>query len=380
METAMETMKVPCCPELIKTDNCDKLFFTRTLNYPFFYKERNIQVIIQLTLSFELERCTLGLTLGDPVYSTTLFPGEKVKLFTSDRRTSFTYDASTRLSYRSEQISEEQYFMRASQSYFSDLENEQSGHDSSSDKGHWDFKGSVDGSVSLNPFSPGASASTSESSNHDSSSTLDYLHRQSSNMHQAATQAVNATHSAHSISVGEVATRTHIEGESEDQFEASSREFSNQNDCHAVTYTFYRLNKKIVVKFYLVGIEKSILILGRATGLTASNNAITPDVRADILKQVDKELLAAGILDKNGNPSDDLKKKFDFEMESTLPTAGTIVKGCLDECNTCEPARRERIHLQNELLKKQIELLEKSQEYRCCPCEYDDEDAPAAGS
>lgn len=127
MDTAMETMKVPCCPELIKTDNCDKLFFTRTLNYPFFYKEKNIQVMIQLTLGFELERCTLGLTLGDPVYSTTLFPGEVVRLFTSDRRSSFTYDASTKLSYHSEQISEEQYFMRASQSYFSDMENSQSG-------------------------------------------------------------------------------------------------------------------------------------------------------------------------------------------------------------------------------------------------------------
>ena len=92
-----------------------------------FYKERDIRLVIQLILGFRLKRCTLGLTLGDPVYSTTLLPGEKVKLFTTDRRTKFTYDASTKLSYRSEQISEEQYFMRASQSYFSDLENEQSG-------------------------------------------------------------------------------------------------------------------------------------------------------------------------------------------------------------------------------------------------------------
>ena len=61
-------------------------------------------------------------------------------------------------------------------------------------------------------------------------------------------------------------------------------------------------------------------------------------------------------------------------MEFSLPTAGVIVKGCLDECNTCEPAARERIHLQNELLRKQIELLEKSQEYRCCPNDCDTEE------
>jgi hypothetical protein len=51
-----------------------------------------------------------------------------------------------------------------------------------------------------------------------------------------------------------------------------------------------------------------------------------------------------------------------------------IVKGCLDECNVCEPelVRRHelelaRLDLQNQLLKRQIELLEQSQEYRCCP-------------
>jgi hypothetical protein len=51
-----------------------------------------------------------------------------------------------------------------------------------------------------------------------------------------------------------------------------------------------------------------------------------------------------------------------------------LVKGCLDECNTCEPAFEQEIaleiehkRLQNDLLKRQIELLDKSQEYRCCP-------------
>ena len=46
-------------------------------------------------------------------------------------------------------------------------------------------------------------------------------------------------------------------------------------------------------------------------------------------------------------------------------------KGCLDECDICEPALKQqmaldlvRMDLQNQLLKKQIELLEKSQQYR----------------
>ena len=50
------------------------------------------------------------------------------------------------------------------------------------------------------------------------------------------------------------------------------------------------------------------------------------------------------------------------------------MKGCLDDCNICEETLMQEIELDlahkqlvNELLKKQIDLLEKSQEYRCCP-------------
>ena len=64
-----------------------------------------------------------------------------------------------------------------------------------------------------------------------------------------------------------------------------------------------------------------------------------------------------------------------FEEESALPTPGIVVKGCLDECDICEREVHRRIHLEldrseleNALLRKQIDLLEKSQEYRCCPC------------
>jgi hypothetical protein len=366
MAKKQEGVGLPCCPELLKDDNCDVLFFTRTLNYPFLYK-RELRLITQLVLGFRLSRCTKGLVLGDPAYTTTLLPGEKVRLFSTDRRTKFTYDSSTQLSYRSEQMSEEQYFMKATQSYFSDLENSQSGHSVATDKGHWDFSGSADAGIDWNPFDPGVNASTSASGNHNNSSTLDYLNRQSSNMHASATQAVNATHRAHSISMGTVATRTHAEGQTEDQFESSSREFKNENNCHALTYIFYRLNKKQVLKFELVSID---IIIGNPVDANVAGifqPTITPAQRMEILKELRGELVAVGILDKSGEISKELKAKFDFEMDFSLPTAGIQVKGCLDECNTCEP-ERERFHkLQNDLLERQIELLEQSQEYRCCP-------------
>lgn len=415
---------IPCCPELIEDNHCDTINFSRVLTYPTNVESRNgQQVNVEVILHFKFSRCTLGLTLGDPVYSTTLFPGEKVRLSTTDRRSRFSYDTETKVSYRSEQISEEQYYMTAAQKYMGDASAAQSGHASNASSSNWDFHGDASGSIS--PFSMSADASTNASGKHNSSSVSDYLNQQSTHMQSAASQAVSATHKAHAVSIGEVSSRTHIEGESEEHYESSSREFTNLNKCHAVTYMFYRLNKKQKVKFELVAIERRVLdesapvggILQPSARLTpiaivpqdipatamakqnfaanisaahldavpalgvsaasflrpvAINNAdfkapITNEVREKALHQVNNELLAKNLIGKDGSVSKEVKQSVEFESEFSLPTPGIIVKGCLDECDVCEPVLHERMQLENDLLRKQIELLEKSQEYRCCP-------------
>ncbi len=418
---------IPCCPDLIKDDHCDVINFSRVLTYPTglagnIRRRVNVEVI----LHFKLTRCTLGLTLGDPAYSTTLLPGEKVRLSTTDRRSRFSFDSETKLSYRSEQISEEQYFMTATQKYMADASSAQSGHAENSSEGHFDFHGDAGGSI--NPFSLSASASTNASGNHNSSSVSDYLNQQKSHVQSSAAQAVSATRKAHSVSIGEVSSRTHVQGESEDHFEASSREFTNYNKCHAVTYMFYRINKKQKVKFELVSIERRVLddnapvggvlqpaaaripialvpqdipatvTLKRATAVSAAGLAINAnfdsatllntaqtftrpafasnqnfgipidaDTRKTALKEADDQLIANKLLAPDGKVSTETKQTIDFEMEFSLPTPGIIVKGCLDDCDVCEPLLKERMQLENDLLRKQIELLEKSQEYRCCP-------------
>ncbi|MBC7867334.1 MAG: hypothetical protein H7X88_07355 [Gloeobacteraceae cyanobacterium ES-bin-316] len=421
-ETAM-----PCCPDLLKDDHCDIINFSRVLSYPTSLGGNNRRrIIVEVILHFKFSRCTLGLTLGDPAYSTTLLPGERVRLSTTDRRSRFTYDSESKLSYRSEQISEEQYFMTATQKYMADASASQSGHAESSSEGQWDFHGDAEGSIS--PFSLSASASTSAGGSHNNHSVSDYLNQQKTHMQSSASQAVSATRKAHSVSIGEVSSRTHIEGESEDHFEASSREFSNYNKCHAVTYMFYRLNKKQKIKFELASIERRVLddnapvggilqpgkrklpvalvpqdipatatlkrttvLAGASAGLsnidmaslslgtapvlnkvafnTDANlgTAIEGETRLKALREVDEQLMAKNLLDKTGNVAAETKQKIDFEMEFSLPTPGIIVKGCLDDCDVCEPFLKERMQLENDLLRKQIELLEKSQEYRCCP-------------
>lgn len=420
--------KIPCCPELIEDNHCDIINFSRVLTYPTNIDSRNGKVNVEVILHFKFSRCTLGLTLGDPVYSTTLLPGEKVRLSTTDRRSRFSYDSESKVSYRSEQISEEQYFMTATQKYLADASAAQSGHAESSSEGHWDFHGDASGSV--NPFSLSASASTNAKGNHNSSSVSDYLNQQRSHVQSAASQAVGAARKAHSVSIGEVSSRTHIEGESEDHFEASSREFSNFNKCHAVTYLFYRLNKKQKTKFELVSIERRVLddvapiggvlqpaqprapialvpqdipatvalkrnavaaningvnalstqldssaLLAAAPNLVRPTLAVNSDFRPPInnetrqkaLNEVTKQLQEKNLIDKEGKVSKEIKQSIDFESEFSLPTPGIIVKGCLDECDVCEPVLHERMQLENDLLRKQIELLDKSQEYRCCP-------------
>lgn len=421
-------VKIPCCPEFIEDKNCDVINFSRVLTYPTQVTAANRRsVLVEVILRFRFSRCTLGLTLGDPVYSTTLLPGEKVKLTTTDRRSTFSYDSETKLSYRSEQISEEQYYMSAMQKYMADASAAQSGKSENMSESEWDFHGDARGSV--NPFSLSASASTNANGSHNAHSISDYMHEQRSQFQSAANQSVEATKKAHAVSIGEVSSRTHIEGSAEEHFEASSREFQNFNKCHAVTYLFYRINKKQKVKLEIVSIERRVLddnapvsgvlvpgatrpvpvalvpqdipatvMLKRNTGIntnlasfaaanfevigsyatnsakavpglkaTVTGSPIDADAREKALKEVDDALMARNLLGKDGRVNMETKQTIEFESEFSLPTPGIIVKGCLDECDVAEPLLKERMQLENDLLRKQIELLEKSQEYRCCP-------------
>jgi hypothetical protein len=246
------------------------------------------------------------------------------------------------------------------------------------------------------------------------------------------------------VSIGEVSSRTHTQGESEDHFEASSREFTNHNQCHAVTFLFYRINKTETIKFELVSIERRVLDpvtpmpvpanpfrplgqvatvpqevpatnlqrvaaidrsiesdrkvqaqalaalpragnlvgvfaaagFGAAVGL-GDQTPLADAVRQQAAKFVDEQLVQQGLLDKVGGvASPQAKTEIGYERRTSIPTAGVIVKACLDDCSACEPQLEkkidlelQRLDLENKLLSKQIELLEKSQEYRCCPGE-----------
>ena len=436
----------PCCPKLEADPVCDVLdYHYRQLYHPTVGAgNQRRTVTVEVIIQVRFERCPGPLSLGDLVYSTTLLPGEKVRLFTTDRRSRFTFDSATKVSYRNEQTSEEHYAVSAWGDFMSDLTVKDSGRSTNTSKGHFDTHGETSGALETVFGSP----SIDVSGNYNAESTSDFLREMSQHAKSSYHRAEMGSRAASTISVGEVQTRTHVEGESQDHFESSSREFSNPNKCHAVTYFFYRINKTQTIKFTLEAIERrvvdpavdtkvtnnpfvsrgdvstiptavlatdkqrldveataraSVAVDQRAAasvgrGLQASDFAplvgtvaavsfvplepLNDTVRRQALQTVDKQLVAAGLLDKvDGNVASETKTQYSFEIRSSLPTPGLLVKGCLDDCDTCEPTLEreieldlERKRLENERLKREIELMDKDQQHRCCP--VDSEPAP----
>ena len=436
---------IPCCPVLETAPICDVVDFRRRLVFPTPVRGPQEQPVkVEVTFHTRFTRCPGPLALGEIAYSTTLLPGEKVRLQTTDRRSRFSFDSESKLSYRSEQMSEEQYRLRALRTFMSDENAVDRGNDNYTEQGKWDFHGDASGSIGF----LSASADANARGSHSASSARDYMHEHRAHAEMSDNQSVEATRKAHSVSVGEVSTRAHQQGESEDHFEASSREFVNPNKCHAVTFMFYKINKIETIKFELVSIERRVIdpvaptpvaanpfrALGQvatipqevpatnlqraatldrtiasdqkvqvqalqqlpgsvggagvraqfAIGVTVGagqaiglgeQTPLADAVRAQALGFVNEQLAAQGLIDKaTGKVTTTAQEEFGYEHITSLPTAGVIVKSCLDKCGVCEDnvERREdleikRLDLQNQLLAKQIELLEKSQDYRCCP-------------
>jgi len=116
------------------------------------------------------------------------------------------------------------------------------------------------------------------------------------------------------------------------------------------------------------------LVQGPATVSFPGQQPLPIDLRTLALQQVDKELTDAGLLGADGKVSAGAQQQYSFTKTSSLPTPGILVKGCVDECSICEPSLDQEIELElqkkeveNKLLHRQIDLLDKSQEYRCCP-------------
>ena len=431
MEANEETKIVPCCPDLEADNVCDVLdHHYRHIYNTSIPSTNGSPVQVEVTIHTRLERCPGPTTLGDLVYSTTLLPGEKVRLFTTDRRSQFSFDSATSVSYRQQQTSEERYYMSSMSNFMSDVTVRDQVSANSQTQSNWEGNASTSGA--LTAIFGGASVRAKGSFN--ASSSRDFLRELNQHAESSHFRSEMGVRASSSVSVGEVQTRSHSEGESEDHFESASRQFHNPNRCQAVSYYFYQINKTQTVKFTIEAIRRRVIdpaadtavtnnppkltgqvsIIPTAILATASNRLeveeagrqsiladrsanpipgqittgpsvasvnvlataqpLVGDLRAAALEEVDAQLIEAKLLAPNRQISPDAQTEFSFTVQSSLPTPGLLVRGCLDDCVVCEPTLIQEIEqdvrrqkLENDLLEKQIELLDKSQEYRCCP-------------
>ncbi len=429
------THNIECCPELDDGRKCDYLDFVyRLTNYTNVNTDnRDRRVAVEVALHVRVERCTDKLELGNLIHSTTLLPGEKVRIYSQDRKSRFSFDSDSQLSYRHEQSAEEQYYMESFESFMSDLQSRDESGSSSTTSGSASSQAGTSGFFET--LFGGPSVSVSGSFN--GASTHDFIRELSVHAESSHNRPAQMTRTASATQIGEVQTRRHAEGESENHFESSSRVFENKNNCHAVTYLFYQVNKRQTTRFTIQAV--STRVIDPVASSNVVNNPVVADrklsviptavlatsdkaqlflkenealrsakainfhaaplalsslridaqpipstVREVAIGNVTADLIKNRILTKDGKITDETRRELSFVFSTTIPTPGVIVKGCLDECNTCEDARKRSIELdlqhktlQNKLLAKQVELLEKSHEYRCCPTgevETDDED------
>lgn len=418
-----------CCPKLEPCQTCDELDiryrvpFRRTIRV----QDQPQTVTVMVTLHFRFKRCAGPLSLGDLLYSTTLLPGEQVRLFTSDRHSRFTFDSSSQLSYRHHNTSEESFYTAGMAHAMSDLnivenENRSSSYSESSVSGG----GSAGIDLGIIEIGGGVSGSSFDASSTSTLARSLSRHAESSSRHVEV-----GVRAASSTSVGEVSRRDHAQGTSEDHFESASRIFKNPNKCHAVTFLFHRIDKCQEISFSLVSVDRQVVDQAAPThvglnpavrtgGVTAIPQAVlaTQADRLDVerrarasalesassgqvalgvqartlalaaqaaapisaaarkaaLAEVDKELVEEKLIDKAGEVTEDARQRFGWTRHVALPTPGVLVRGCLDQCGICEPELikemeldLEHKRLENELLKRRIELLDQEQEYRCCP-------------
>jgi len=387
-------IKIPCCPILYDCNDVNTLDFYYRVRVPY-VSDNGDKVLYEVTFHYQLIRSFKCYSPGDISYSTTLLPGETVKLFSNDRRSTFSIDSESLTAVRQAAFSEDSHYLYEVASSISNVNVNDLNTSSTSNSqsgSNWQAGGSAGldlGFISIG----GGGGGGGSSSNYNSLTSV--LHQLNQNSQSASKHAQITVNSASSIAIGEVQTRTHTSGESEDIYESSSKTISNMNKCNSVTYYFYRINKCYQSIYKLADIHFRILTensfnslipkpIRPYTGLTitpvpvlatssssvnvvmnaneASNAYMKNNSRDKILEpvefsaediKVDKQfvinVIKAAIGDIHSSVLDNLINSTETTTPSSINIGTTIwqhdfsitspgftAKGCLDPCNTCE--------------------------------------------
>jgi Zn-finger protein len=280
---------VPCCPQFNRCKEKTEINFK--FRYLIICSIDDKKYPVEIIFSYKLVREFTGMALGDIVYTQTLFPGEKVKLATTDRRSSFTIDKESNLAVRNEIKSEETQWSELVQESMSSsnvTQNQQNGSNSSSNSStstsNWEAGGSVGldlGFINIGGGGGGGGSGTQTATNESS---MAYMNSQLTSMAESSSKAsAESVKKNNFLSIGTVDSKEKVSGTAEENFESSTRVFENTNKAHSVSYYFYRINKCMKVSFVLECITARVRNLTLSTSITELEPLIPLPIKADNL-------------------------------------------------------------------------------------------------
>lgn len=387
----------------------------------------NIRVdnqLVECTLRYQIERCTEDYVLSDLVHSITLFPGEEVFLSTRSRHSLTRFTEDTSVSANSVSRSSDRVWMEA----FKSMATNYSETDASVSKAssHSEYSQSnVSGGGGFNFFGLfGASGGASKTSGEfDASSSASFFQQINQHLTSSVHQTNQVTRDTMSVNMTQVNSHRESTLESKEELQVSTRRFRNDNECHTVTHFFWQIGKRQRVKVTFLGRTCRPLNTFANTAVTmkpfqmsvANNAKLNFDAKATdpapgVAQAGDANLRfnafqnltsdqislqrAASVpfatfaaeekarqaaLAKVDAMLKDQPNQFTHESVNIIPTEALYVESELGNCAICEPElvakhvyELERMRLENELLEKQITLLEKHKDYRCCGNEEDE--------
>lgn len=415
--TRKECAEVPkklgeiCPPRQWERDNiCDTYILT------YRYNIRVENQLVETTLRYKVVRCTEGYVLSDLLNSITLFPGEEVFMSTRSQHTTnrFTEDKSfsaSQVSRSSDRLWMETYKTAATDFISTERATSRTAANSSFSQ----TSGGGSAGIDLGFFEIGGGVSH-VSGEFDANSSAEFTNALHQHLETSFHQTNQVVRDSMSINITQVNSHREATSERDDELKVATRRFKNLNQCHTVTHYFYQIAKRQRVKIVLL--SRTFRVLNRFANtavnikphdLSLSTNVVVTPLQPGTGAAVASVALVAqpqfvtlqratadqlnlqriGAVSQAEFEADEKTRikaitqvnkllatqtvEFIFEQVSTIPTEALYVESELGKCLLCEPyvvckqkLDLERTRLENLKLSREIDILEKHKDYRCC--------------
>lgn len=319
----------PCDPKWLSDANCITWYEEKFFRVPIGRDTQTggiaaaalkEQPMIEFRLTYEHKMCLLGKQHGPLLYTTTLLPGETVRLYHSDRYRRIT-SAQARYSVQTTfmQFLQVVHQSRVSNSLNALNEQLSTNHSSSSS--------SEGGGFFFGLFGYGATGKDASSSSTTSHSEID-VHFASEQFNQSVVQSSLLTHSERSIVVSTY--------EDKETLDISVRTLHNANECRAVTYFVRQVMELYSMSTRLSDIKYRIVFPNVPDEWHAIDDlGWLPDAIEVLIKNVLKLMPKIGTVVVRPRPI-------------SLPTDGVVYDPELANCCSCEPEKAAAIQIRLE--------------------------------